>query len=111
MSKHEAVRVQLEGQLARLLERVGKIEGDLRKAYDRDWQEQAIEVENDEVLKGLDEMTIGEVRRLRGALRRIATGTYGTCATCGGAIGEERLAAIPSAPTCVTCSTERRGSE
>lgn len=108
MSKYETVRVQLENQLARLLTRAGKIEGDLRQARDRDWQEQAIELENDEVLKGLDEMTLGEIRRLRTALQRIANGTYGTCSTCGRAISDERLAAIPSALTCLTCSTERR---
>ncbi len=108
MSKHEATRGQLENQLARLLERVGNIEGDLRRAHDRDWQEQAIELENDEVLKGLDDMTLGEVRRLRAALGRIANGTYGICATCGRTISQERLAALPSALTCLTCSPERR---
>ncbi len=105
MKKHEAVRVQFEATLARLLKRAGKIEGDLRQTHDRDWQERASELENDEVLEGLDEMTIAEVRRVRGALARIANGTYGVCATCGRAIGRERLAAMPSAPTCVTCST------
>ncbi len=106
MSQHEAARVRLKNQLARLLERVGKIEGDLRQAHDRDWAEQAIELENDEVLKGLDDITLGEVRRIRGALGRIANGTYGTCLTCGRAISAERLAAMPSALTCLTCSTE-----
>jgi RNA polymerase-binding transcription factor DksA len=110
MSKHEAARVRLKNELARLLERVGKIEGDLRQAHDRDWQEQAIELENDEVLEGLDEMTLGHVRRIRAALGRIANGTYGACSTCGRAISEERLDAIPSALTCLTCSTERRGN-
>ena len=108
MSKHETARVQLENQLARLLKRVGKIEGDLRQTLDRDWQEQAIELENDEVLKGLDEMTLGEVRRIRAALGQIANGTYGVCSTCGRPISAERLAAIPSALTCLACSTERR---
>ena len=110
MSKHEVARVQLENQLVRLLERVGKIEGDLRRAHDRDWQEQAIELENDEVLKGLDEMTLSEVRRIRAALGRIANGTYGACSTCGEAISEERLVAVPSALTCLNCSTERLGN-
>lgn len=105
MSKHEAARARLNNQLARLLERVGKIEGDLRRAPDRDWQEQAIELENDEVLKGLDEMTLGEVRRIRAALGRIEDGTYGACSTCGRPISEERLAAIPSTLTCLACST------
>ena len=105
MATHDAARAQLEHQLARLLERVGKIEGDLRQIHDRDWAEQAIELENDEVLKGLDELTLGEVRRIRAALGRIANGTYGVCSTCGRAIGAERLTAIPSALTCLTCST------
>ena len=106
MSQHEAARAQLEDQLARLLDRAGKIQGDLRRTPDRDWQEQAIEAENDEVLEGLDAMTLGEVRRIRAAIWRIANGTYGTCSTCGRTIGEERLAAIPSTPTCLTCSIE-----
>jgi RNA polymerase-binding transcription factor DksA len=108
MSQHEAARVRLEDQLARLLARVGKIEGDLRRTLDRDWREQAIEAENDEVLQGLDDMTRDEVRRIRAAMGRIANGTYGTCMTCGRAIGEERLAAIPSTLTCLACATEQR---
>ena len=108
MVKHEVVRVRLTSQLDRLLERAGRIESDLRRVPDRDWQEQATELENDEVLKGLDEMTLGEVHRIRAALRRIANGTYGSCSTCGRAIGEARLAAMPSATTCLTCSAEAR---
>lgn len=108
MDKHEAARAQLENQLARLLVRVGKIEADLRRTHDRDWQEQAIELENDEVLKGLDEMTLDEVRRIRAAFGRMANGTYGVCSTCGREISEARLAAIPSALTCITCSTDTR---
>ena len=109
MSKHEAARAQLEKQLARLLERSGKIGADLRQIHDRDWSEQAIELENDEVLKGLDEMTLGEVRRIRAAFGRMEDGTYGVCATCARAISEERLAAVPSAITCLTCAAGERG--
>ena len=38
-------------------------------------------------------------------------GTYGRCGSCGGDIGEERLAARPSARTCVSCAARstRRG--
>ena len=104
MAKHDRVRAELEKQLARLLQRVGAIEGDLRQAQDPDWPEQAIQRENDEVLKGLDEMSRAEAGRIRAALGRIANGTYGVCATCGQAIGAERLDAIPSALTCRTCT-------
>jgi DnaK suppressor protein len=35
------------------------------------------------------------------ALERISDGTYGRCAMCGGAIPEERLAAVPYATLCL----------
>jgi DnaK suppressor protein len=38
------------------------------------------------------------------AVRAVEAGTYGVCESCGGAIGAERLAARPSARTCVTCA-------
>jgi DnaK suppressor protein len=105
MAQNELARAQLEQQLARLMKRVVKIEADLRQTHDRDWTQQAIEQENDEVLEGLDVMSRGEVLRIRAALARIANGTYGACSICGGPIGAERLTAVPSATTCVDCAT------
>ena len=35
----------------------------------------------------------------------VAAGTYGRCEQCGGPIGSERLAARPSATTCVACAS------
>lgn len=37
------------------------------------------------------------------ALDRIAAGTFGSCETCGGEIGAERLEAIPYATSCIAC--------
>jgi len=108
MSKYDAAQAELEKQLARLLQRVGKIEGDLRQTRDPDWPEQASQAENDEVLAGLDQMSRAEVSRIRAALGRIANGSYGVCITCGAAIGSERLNAVPSAMVCRTCSSETR---
>ncbi|GAA2128242.1 TraR/DksA family transcriptional regulator [Actinomadura napierensis] len=39
-----------------------------------------------------------------GALRRLADGAYGVCERCGGPIAAERLAARPTARTCVACA-------
>jgi DnaK suppressor protein len=41
------------------------------------------------------------------ALKRIKAGTYGICTRCGQEIPEERLEAVPTAHTCVTCKTVR----
>lgn len=41
------------------------------------------------------------------AVRRLDTWTYGECERCGGAIGEERLEARPTARTCIQCARTR----
>jgi DnaK suppressor protein len=40
------------------------------------------------------------------ALRRLETGRYGICERCGQPIGEERLAARPTAVTCIRCAAK-----
>ncbi len=42
------------------------------------------------------------------ATSRIAAGTYGVCERCGRDVGHERLAARPSAQTCVDCAQGMR---
>lgn len=44
------------------------------------------------------------------ALHRVEAGTYGTCISCGEAIGKARLQAFPRATMCLTCKQreERR---
>lgn len=42
------------------------------------------------------------------ALRKLESGTYEICDTCGGPIGAERLAARPASLTCVRCAARRR---
>lgn len=37
------------------------------------------------------------------AITRIELGTYGTCASCGLSIDENRLRAIPATTVCITC--------
>ena len=104
MSKNDALKMQLRQRLSELLPRVGRIEEDLRSAHDPDWPERANELQNDEVLEGLDAVTLGEVRHIRETLERIDGGTYGVCARCGQPIGAARLTAIPTAVTCVRCA-------
>ncbi len=104
MNRDEAVRRQLESRLAQLLARAGKIEADLRKPGDRDWQERATERANDEVLERLDAAERGEVQEIRAALARLEDGRYGVCERCRGAISAERLSALPATQTCVACA-------
>jgi DnaK suppressor protein len=104
MSSHTTLRAEMEARLAVILQRVGRIEGDLRRAHDPDWVEQAAELENDEVLEGLDDLGRAEVREIRETLRRIEGGTYGFCLECHRPIDEARLQAMPTAALCIYCA-------
>ncbi len=54
------------------------------------------------------ETTIGQARskldEIERAHERLAAGTYGSCERCGQPIAEDRLAARPTASTCITCA-------
>jgi len=106
MSNYDTIATQLRERLPRLLRRVRAIDEDLRSPHDRDSQDRASELENDEVLEGLDEMSLAEVGQIRAALERIEVGLYGLCATCGRPIAAARLAAVPTAITCVRCTPQ-----
>ncbi|MFC3689846.1 TraR/DksA family transcriptional regulator [Aquipuribacter hungaricus] len=47
--------------------------------------------------------------QLRRSLAAAASGSYGTCEVCGGAIDPERLEARPQARTCIGCARRASG--
>lgn len=106
MSRVDEVRERLERRLSQLRTRAGKIQSDLRRPGDRDWEEQALERENEEVLERLDEAEIAEIDEIRAALARLDDGTWGVCGRCGERIPDERLAALPYTDTCVDCAAD-----
>ena len=61
------------------------------------------------LIADLDHAEIGrdlsELRGLEAARTRLADGSYGICADCGGDIGFERLQANPAAVRCIACQT------
>jgi RNA polymerase-binding transcription factor DksA len=105
MRDHQHLKIRLETRLRHILNRVDRIERDLRREPDRDWTEQATLQENDEVLAGLDELERAEAFAIRTALRRIEAGGYGVCVRCGGPIEKNRLEAVPTADACIGCAT------
>jgi len=48
-----------------------------------------------------------ELAETEAALARIAQGSFGRCDDCGGAIGRQRLLALPAARLCVHCTDPR----
>lgn len=86
-----------------LNQRLGRIEADLEATPDQDLEDQAINVENDEVLEEMGQVSQDELRAIDAALARIKAGTFGTCAKCGQPISEARLEAVPHAALCEEC--------
>ena len=104
MSEYGDLKKQLEARLADLVSRSREIEEDLQHQLDPDLEEQAIDLEDDEALSGIDDVLRKEIVAIRNALARIDNGTYGTCFKCGGQISKERLQALPTATTCIECA-------
>lgn len=99
-----ALAVALEERLQFLNERIRRIDADLGTLLDADFEEQAVELEDREVLEALEGSELKEIAQLERALARLADGSYGTCTGCGEPIAEKRLAALPTATTCITCA-------
>ena len=51
-----------------------------------------------------------EETRIAEARRALASGTYGTCLTCGQQIPAQRLEAVPEAVRCLDCQRHFEGS-
>lgn len=63
------------------------------------------ESQRGEVLRGRAEQHLALIEA---ALRRIDTGSFGRCETCGKPIDPERLEALPWAPDCITCHAAKK---
>jgi RNA polymerase-binding transcription factor DksA len=97
-------KAELQDRMAQLNGRLATIEAELDSHDSKDWEDLATEREGDEVLERLGAGGQSEIRMIEAALARIAAGTYGQCAKCGGAIGDERLDVLPYTPFCRGCA-------
>jgi RNA polymerase-binding transcription factor DksA len=95
---------QISDRLNQLGIRMHDIDSELSHLKTSDLQDQAIDLEDDEVLESLGTAAQKEVILLRQAMKRIEEGTYGTCLECEQAISKERLKAVPYAPLCKRCA-------
>ena len=107
------VKANLEERKAELLERHGRITRHTRHREEplpQDFAEQAVELENQEVLEALDAEVADELRQIERALGRLDAGEYQQCQSCGEDIPGERLAALPTTSLCVDCASEAERS-
>jgi RNA polymerase-binding transcription factor DksA len=101
---HHAHKLKLLTRLRELGGRLEEIEEALLAPHSKDWEEMAVEREDDEVLERLGTSSQAEIARIREALARMAEGEYGYCVRCGEEIAPARLDLVPEAPLCASCA-------
>ena len=96
----------LEDRRAELMGRLETVEDGLDSHGEKDWEELAVEREDDEVLEVLGAAAMTELRMIEAALARIEADEYGFCTVCGSEIATERLDVVPATPFCASCAAK-----
>lgn len=104
MSKFDALKINMETRRRELGDRLERIKNDLAKPRDKDWEEQAQERENDDVLNQLKVDVDKELRDINSALDRMKNHQYGICVNCSADIPLARLEVKPEASMCIKCA-------
>jgi RNA polymerase-binding protein DksA len=102
-----AIEASLKQKRDELLLRAERLHRDVHhrdEPIEKDFAEQAVELENLEVLLELDRETRLELRNVLEALTRIEDDEYGICQSCGNPIPEARLKALPYTQSCIRCA-------
>ncbi len=104
MGTFDGLKRKLEHRQGELMDRLGRIKKDLTKSHSSDWDDQAQERENDEVLNQLGKEVEQELRSVNTALDRMKSHQYGVCVKCAAEIPMARLEIKPEAAYCVKCA-------
>ena len=98
----ETLRADLRARLSRFEAHQQRKDG----ALDKDFEEQATQTQNDEVVDSLESETREELRQIERALDRIDQGLGDECESCGESIDPRRLQVLPYTTLCVDCADE-----
>lgn len=110
MDSFEAFKKVLLQKKNELEKRMHRSDDDLHrrnKPLDKDFAEQAVEREGDEVLDALVQSNRAEILKINRALERLESGIYTVCATCQEDIPLNRLKAVPYTDLCIDCAERK----
>lgn len=82
------------------------IDSDFARERDDDFEELAVESQNDEVLIALQNEAIAELEQITKALHLLDCGKYGKCLDCGRPIELDRLRILPYTTLCKNCANQ-----
>jgi len=100
-------KTQLLSLRDEMTQRIKAIDKDLHHeehAIEKDFAEQATQLENDEVLNSLEHEAKATVMEIDKALLRMENNTFGICVECNKEINEQRLNIAPYSSLCINCA-------
>jgi DnaK suppressor protein len=103
--KLEILRESLKQRLARYEQHQHRADGPL----DQDFSEQAVQVQNDQVVDTLQAEAQAQLIQVDHALERLHAGLGDVCERCGATISEGRLKALPETTLCADCANWQEG--
>ncbi|WP_422739807.1 TraR/DksA family transcriptional regulator [Micromonospora sp. WMMD729] len=115
-TEHTAIRADLLRRRAETTAEITALEADLRSLFEASRSSNADDEHDPEgstiaferaQLSAVLDAARRRLAELDEALNRVAAGGYGVCERCSRPIPAERLAARPSARTCVACASHR----
>jgi RNA polymerase-binding transcription factor DksA len=104
MTNIAARKAKLVEMLNQMNARLLTVEDALDDPMPKDYEEAALEREDDEVLEEVGHAAQREKAMIVAALERIVSGDYGICTNCGDPIPEARLDVLPYTPVCAKCA-------
>ncbi len=109
-NSRDGLRSELLQKKEELTARLERITENLRRGYDADSKERAIQLEDSEVVDALGNEARAELKKISAALARMESDEFDICIDCGMPIDQGRIKAYPYALECIDCATldERR---
>ncbi len=107
MSDRKRVLEELREELIARLERYRAHKEQKEGPLDKDMEEQAVQLQNDDVIDGLEHEAEEELHQVMRALARLQAGQGDACESCGEAIPKARLEALPYTTLCRACAESR----
>lgn len=101
------IEKRLKEKRDELLSRAEKLHRDVHQReepYNKNLSDQAVELENLDVLLELDREAREELKLVLAAINRIENDEYGQCQECGRVVNPERLEALPYTDRCISCA-------
>ena len=108
MSNYKDIKQSLLKKRDELESRIGKIKKDYANPLSQNSSEQAVELENSEVLAVIQREATDELTQINRTLQLIDKDAYGICIVCEMPIPAKRLEVLPHTNYCIDCAETNR---